>query len=249
MVQTDRGRLFTALQQGGYRPVTQRSRVGPILRGVAAHPASRVRNLLGAAPKPQDFYELFRDAGANVERATALLAQLMREWPDEGNRRRLELKELEEEGDRLTHALIHHLHQRAEAPFRAAEAHKLISGVDDVLDFAEEAGDLMGLYRVEASTDLAAEQVAILEAAGRELAAALAALRDLGSLRVHLVTLRRLEKDGDRVERAALTSLFDAGIDPMVVIRWKDIYELLEAGIDAAARVGHTLEGLVVGRA
>ena len=72
MVQTDRGRLFTALQQGGYRPVTHRSRVGPILRGVAAHPASRVRNLLGAAPKPQDFYELFRDAGANVERATAL---------------------------------------------------------------------------------------------------------------------------------------------------------------------------------
>ena len=70
-----------------------------------------------------------------------------------------------------------------------------------------------------------------------------------GSLRPHLVTLDRLEKDGDRVERAALTSLFDTGIDPMVVIRWKDIYERLESGIDAAARVGHILEGLVVGQA
>jgi len=63
------------------------------------------------------------------------------------------------------------------------------------------------------------------------------------------VTLNRLEEDGDRVERAALASLFDVGIDPMVVIRWKDIYERLEDGIDAAAHVGHTLEGLVVGRA
>ena len=224
-------------------------RVAGMLRDVASHAALRVRSLFGAAPNEEEFLELFHRVGANVERATALLALLMREWPEADNRRRLDLKGLEEEGDRLTQAIIRHLLQRAATPFRAAEAHALVSGLDDVVDFAEEAGDFMGLYRVEASTDQAVELASILQAAGRELAAALAQLPDLGSLRPHLVTLDRLEKDGDRVERAALTSLFDTGIDPMVVIRWKDIYERLESGIDAAARVGHILEGLVVGQA
>jgi uncharacterized protein Yka (UPF0111/DUF47 family) len=216
---------------------------------VAAHRALRVRSLFGAAPDPDEFYELFRRAGANVAEATRLLSVLMREWPEDGSRHRLELKELEEEGDRLTHSMVRHLHERAAAPFPVAEAPRLISGVDDVLDFVEEAGDFMGLYRVEASTDQAVELVTILDAAGRELAAALALLHDFGSLRAHLVALDRLEQDGDRVHRAAPSALFDAGIDPMVVVRWKDIYERLEAAIDAAARVGHTLEGLVVGRA
>ena len=201
------------------------------------------------APRPRDFYELFGRAGANVELATALLAELMREWPDQGNERQLDLKRLEEEGDRLTGAVIRHLHARAATPFPAVEAHRLISRLDDVLDYAEEVGDFMGLYRVEAATDQAVELAGILEAAGRELGAAMAGLDDLGALPPRLVTLNRLEEDGDRVERAALASLFDVGIDPMVVIRWKDIYERLEDGIDAAAHVGHTLEGLVVGRA
>ena len=214
-----------------------------------AHRASRVTSLLRSAPDPDEFFELFRSAGANLERATELLAELLREWPEDGNRRRLELKELEHEGDRLTQAVVRHLHRRAATPIPSAEAHALISGIDDVVDFAEEAGDFMGLYRVEASTDQAVELGGVLAAAGRELAVALGELPELGELRPHLVAIKRLEEDGDSVERAALKALFDAGIDPMVVIRWKDIYERLEAGIDAAAGVGHTLEGLVVGRA
>src|SRR5687768_6545115 len=149
---------------------------------VAANSAHSVRGLFGTAPRPHDFYELFGQAGANVERSTILLAALMRDWPDEGNQRRLELKQLEQEGDRLTRAVIRHLHQRAATPFPAAEAHALISRLDDVVDFAEEVGDFMGLYRVEAATDQAVELAAILEAAGRELAAAMAELGDLGSL-------------------------------------------------------------------
>ena len=105
----------------------------------------------------------------------------------------------------------------------------------------------MGLYRVEAPTDQAIELTRILHASRRRARGrARRACTTCPRCAPHVVEIDRLEDDGDRVERQALTTLFDGGIDPMVVIRWKDIYERLEAGIDAAAHVGNTLEGLLV---
>jgi hypothetical protein len=104
----------------------------------------------------------------------------------------------------------------------------------------------MGLYRIEAATEQAIALASVLEQAGRQLATALTRLRRPPDLRPHIVALYELEHEGDRLERDALSSLFDRGIDPMVVIRWKDIYERLEAAIDACRHAGNTLESLIV---
>ena len=199
-----------------------------------------------SVPRYESFDALFENAGANVEQATTLLAQLVVDWPDGGNQLRLELKELETEGDRITHDLIHHLNVKAATPFPIADAHALISQLDDVVDLAEEVADFMGLYRIEAATEQAIALAAVLQQAGQELATALASLRRPQELRPHIVAIQELEHEGDRLEREALSSLFDGGIDPMVVIRWKDLYERLEEAIDACRHAGNTLEGLVV---
>jgi uncharacterized protein len=206
----------------------------------------RVLGLLSSAPRYGSFYALFERAGANLERATALLATLMTDWPDDGARLRLELKELETQGDRITHDVIHHLNMRAATPFSVADAHVLASELDDVVDLAEEVADFMGLYRIEAPTEHAIALADVLHRAGQELAAALGSLRRPHDLRPHLHTTHELEHEGDRLEREALSTLFDGGIDPMVVIRWKDIYERLEEAIDACRHVANTLEGLIV---
>jgi hypothetical protein len=206
----------------------------------------RVLGLFSSAPRYESFYELFERAGANVEQATGLLAKLIREWPDDGTRLRFELKELETQGDRITHDVIQHLNVRAATPFPVSDAHELISALDDVVDLAEEVADFMGLYRIDAATEQAIALASVLERAGRELAAALTRLRRPQDLRPHIVALYDLEHEGDRLERDALSSLFDRGIDPMVVIRWKDIYERLEEAIDASHHAGNTLEGLAV---
>jgi uncharacterized protein len=104
----------------------------------------------------------------------------------------------------------------------------------------------MGLYRIEAATEQAIDLAEVLHRAGQELAAALESLRHPERLRPHIVAIQELEHEGDRLEREALSSLFDGGIDPMVVIRWKDLYERLEEAIDACRHAGNTLEGLVV---
>ena len=206
----------------------------------------RVVGLFGSAPRYDSFYGLFERAGANVAQATEQLATLIREWPDDGARRRFDLKELETRGDEITHDVMQHLNLKAATPIPVSDAHELISELDDVVDLAEEVGDFMGLYRIEAATEQAIALATVLERAGHELAAALTRLRHPLDLHPHIAALSDLEHEGDRLEREAISSLFDGGIDPMVVIRWKDIYQRLEAAIDASHHAGNTLESLVV---
>ena len=157
----------------------------------------------------------------------------MRAWPD-GREKRVELVDLEHENDAVTHDIYHHLHSRPTVPFDRSDALALASGLDDVVDFAEEAADFLGLYRVDAPMDQAIALTDTLAAAGREVAAALGCARRPPEATPHLVEIKRLENEGDRLLRDGLTALFEGGVDPMVVIRWKDIYERVEDGIDAA---------------
>jgi predicted phosphate transport protein (TIGR00153 family) len=195
------------------------------VRGPSA-PAPVLR-LFGRAPDYDEFFRLFRAAGDNVERATELLARMTARWPEEDGERS-ELVDCEHEGDRITHDIIHHLYRRSTTPFEGADVLALASGIDDVVDYAEEVADFLGLYRVEAPMEQAVQLAEVLRRAGSETAAALRELARPEELRPRLVEINRLEDEGDRLEREGLTSLFGGGIDPMVVIRWKDIYERLE---------------------
>ena len=204
--------------------------------------------LVSRTPDYAELFELLRQAGRNVELSTAVLRDLMRAWPD-GLEKRVELVELEHANDAVTHDIAHHLHHRLAVPFDRSDVLALGSGLDDVVDYAEEAADFLGLYRVEAPMDQAIALADTLAAAGREVAAALAAIEDLSGARPHLREIERLENEGDRLLRDGLTALFDGGVDPMMVIRWKDIFERVEDGIDACDRVGHLLSGISVKQA
>jgi predicted phosphate transport protein (TIGR00153 family) len=208
----------------------------------------RVAKFVGRQPDYGELYGMLRQAGRNVELATALLRELMRAWPD-GAQKRVELVDLEHENDAVTHDVIHHLYSRLAVPFERSDILALTSGLDDVVDYAEEAADFLVLYRVEAPMDQAIALTDTLCAAGREVAAAIASLEDLTAASAHLREIKRLESEGDRLLRDGLSALFEGGVDPMVVIRWKDIFERVEEGIDACERVGHVLRGIAVKRA
>jgi uncharacterized protein Yka (UPF0111/DUF47 family) len=103
---------------------------------------------------------------------------------------------------------------------------------------------MLGLYGVEATMEHASLLADVLVAAGEQVSAALGALRNGREMWSHLVEIHRLENEADRLSRDAIASLFVAGIDPMVVIRWKDIFESLEAAADSCEHVAHVLEGI-----
>jgi uncharacterized protein len=216
----------------------------PSARGVT----DRIAKLVGRAPDYAELYGMLRQAGRNVELATAMLRELMRAWPD-GAEKRMELVDLEHENDAVTHDIVHHLHARPAVPLERSDVLALASGLDDVVDYAEEAADFLGLYRVEAPMDQAIALADTLAVAGQEVAGAMASLDDLNAAMPHLHEIKRLENEGDRLLREGLTALFEGGVDPMVVIRWKDIFERVEEGIDACDRVAHLLRGISVKRA
>jgi uncharacterized protein len=190
---------------------------------------------------------LLDDAARNVQRSGLLLRDLITDYPERAALAE-ELKVCEQEGDRITHDIIHRLATcpRRRAPFDATDGYALASALDDIVDHSEQAAAQLGLYGVEATMEQAVALTDVLVGAGEEIALALRCLLSDGELAPHLVEIHRLENEGDRLQRDGVASLFAGGIDPMVVIRWKDIFESLEAAVDACETVAHVLEGVTL---
>jgi len=194
-------------------------------------------------PKGREFFDLFEAAADTTRRAAELLDRMLADHPDHPELPE-RIRDLEHEGDRITHDLVHQLNTTFVTPIDREDILDLASALDDITDLVEEVADLFVLYKIEAPMEQAQELAHLLALACGELAAAMPMLRSFGDFSRHIVEVNRLENEGDRVSREAVASLFDAGIDPMVVIRWKDVFERLEEGIDATERTANVLEGI-----
>ena len=197
------------------------------------------------ATKDREYFDLFEEAGSNILRAAALLDEMLRDYPERADLAR-EILLCEQEGDRITHDIIQRLNHGVVAPIEREDIHELSSALDDVVDFTEEVADYLGLYKIEAPMAQSQDLARVLHAAAQQIAEAVPRLREFEDITRQTVEINRLENDGDRIVREAIASLFDTGIDPMVVIRWKDIFERLEEAIDATEHVANILESIVI---
>jgi uncharacterized protein len=200
---------------------------------------------LSLVPKDREFFNLFDEAGTNILQSAQLLTQLLKQWPDAGGLGR-EILICEQEGDRITHDIIHRLNATSVTPLDREDIYALASVLDDIVDYAEEVADYIGLYQVEAPNAQAQTLAGILREACRNVDEALTQLRGMRDLNRYFVEINRLENDGDRIVREAIASLFVGGIDPTLIIRWKDLFERLEQSIDSCERAANILEGIVV---
>ena len=196
-------------------------------------------------PNDRQFFDLFEEAAGNILRAADLLDQMLAAWPERAGLAR-DILVCEHEGDRITHDIVQRLNQTFVTPIDREDIYELASALDDIIDLAEEVADFLGLYKVEAPMEQAQRLAHILLQSSRQIAEAMPRMRKFDDISHYTVELHRLENDGDRVVREALAALFEGGIDPMVVVRWKDIYERLEAAIDATERVANVLQGIVI---
>ncbi len=200
---------------------------------------------LSLLPRDRTFFDLFIEAGQNTLKASRLLDQMMATWPDSGDLSK-QVVDAEQEGDRITHAIIKRLNSTFVTPIDREDIYGLATQMDDIVDYTEEAADFLGLYKIEAPMSQAQELTKVLVAACEQLAAGLEHLRDFKDLDKYWIEIHRLENDGDRISRDAVASLFSNGIDPMVVIRWKDMFAVLENAIDATETAAQILEGIVI---
>ncbi len=170
---------------------------------------------------------------------------MLLEFPD-GRDHAAAINECEHRGDAIVHELIGRLNRELATPIDHEDLLSLISALDDIVDLVDEVAAFLSLYAVEAPM-LQAEALAhVLRDAAGELSLAVHKVGRFENISEHVVEVHRLENEADQIVRGAIASLFEHGIDPIVVICWKDIFERLEDAIDSTERAAYVLEGVVI---
>jgi uncharacterized protein len=198
---------------------------------------------ISLVPQRKEFYELYARASANVVEIAEALAAFLATFPDGG----VELiKELEHEGDRLTHDVIDLLNRTFVTPFDREDMYRLATALDDVCDHVDEAAGNIASYGVQRVRPASIQQAEVILRCARKLQEAVANLEGFKVQRRTLIELRELEDEGDRLARDAIAELFQAERDPIALIRWKEIYERLEDAVDACENAADVLEAILV---
>jgi predicted phosphate transport protein (TIGR00153 family) len=196
-------------------------------------------------PRETKFFDMFEEDARNVLAAARLLQQFFRNY-DDRERLASQLLDAEHAGDQISHDIGHKLESTFVTPFDREDIHALISRLDDILDLIEEVADTCILYNIDAPTPAAMEQAEIIVRQCEQIVAAMRTLDDFKHLEPYWIEIHRLENDGDRIARRAIASLFSNGYGAIDIIKWKDVYGLLEETIDACEDVANVIERIFV---
>jgi len=200
---------------------------------------------LRLTPQKREFFVLLTQASANARAIARTLVDLLDDWPDDRSKLR-DIRELEHEGDRLTHAVVDLLNRTFVTPIDRDDLYRLSSAIDDVCDHVDEAADNIDAYEVRGVPEQARLQAEVIHRAASRLHEAVERLEGFKDSSRQLDALRELEDEGDRLVREAVAELFRSTTDPLTIIRWKDIHEQLEEAVDACETAADVLEAILV---
>ena len=196
-------------------------------------------------PREEKFFDFFIEDAQNVLAGARLLEEMFRSY-DQRERIASQLRDLERRGDGISHDIGHKLESTFVTPFDREDIHQLISRLDDVIDFIEEVADTCLLYKIDEPTPPALAQAEIIVKQCEQIVRALERLKGFKNIGPYWIEIHRLENEGDLVARRAMADLFTNGTDPVEIIKWKDLYALLEDSIDACEDVANVIERIVV---
>jgi predicted phosphate transport protein (TIGR00153 family) len=194
-------------------------------------------------PHKEKFFDLFKESAQNCLTAARLLKEMLDRYenPQESWKK---LKDLEHEGDRITHRTIRSLNQTFLTPIDAEDIHALTTALDNVMDAIEAAASRMILFRIDKPTFEAKELAEVIENSTEQLVKAVSHMPRLDDIDEYCIEINRLENTADDIYRKAIGQLFENGTTPMDVIKWLDIYEILESATDRCEDVADTLESI-----
>lgn len=201
--------------------------------------------MLRILPREGKFFDLFVDMAKNIERGAQQLVEMLKQYDNVAERVRA-IKDIEHLGDQMTHELFTRLNKTFITPIDREDIHELASKLDDVLDMIDAVSSRMLIYKIDRPTEDAVQLAELIHKSTETLVKALAVLEKHDHVMAHCIEINRLENEGDRISRIAIARLFDDGKDPFYVIKWKEIYEVLEKAIDKCEDVANVIEGVVV---
>jgi uncharacterized protein len=196
-------------------------------------------------PRKIAFFDMFNEAARNMVLGSRLLKEMVQSYENIETKAR-EIKRVESAGDAITHTIFRNLNQTFITPIDREDIYALASCIDDVLDFVEAAADGLVIYKIDKPTPEAFELVNIIYQSCEELERGIAQLGKVKDMNVTFVTVNSLENEADRITRDAIARLFENEKDPIMLIKWKEIYESLEEGTDRCEDVANVLERILL---
>ena len=196
-------------------------------------------------PKEEKFFDMFISMAQNAHESSKLLT-LMMEQPDKIRDTAESIKALEHKGDRMTHDLIVKLNKTFIVPIDREDIYGLSSKLDDVTDLIESIARRLVLFKVTEVSEPALELARILQRSTAAIVIAVTELQNGMRVMDPCIEINRLEDEADHIYHLALAKLFEAEKDPIALIKWKELYEKLEASLDRCEDVANVIEGIIV---
>jgi hypothetical protein len=196
-------------------------------------------------PRQNVFFEQFRQGAENLIVGARLLKEMVDDYSDPGASHRA-IVDSEHRGDEITHEIIRTLNTTFVTPIDREDIHSLASGIDDVMDFIEAAADIFILHNIEKPNDDVRAQCDVLVRACEAVLEAVRHLQGFKDLERHWIEINRIENEGDKFYRRAVAELFSGEYKAMDVLKWKEIYDQIEAAIDGCENIANTLESIVL---
>ena len=199
-------------------------------------------------PRDEKFFDILEEASVNVLLTAKTFRELVGQW-SQNSPLLQQLRDLEHEGDRMTHEIIDKLNRTFITPIDREDIHALTSGLDDVVDVIQATADRMQLYRIDKTDPHLQRMAEVLIKASEAIVKAVKSLRELSHSRRTLdfcIEINRLENEGDVLLKTALGELFRDHKDALEILKWKEVYEQTEFATDKCEDIANIIEGIVV---
>ena len=200
---------------------------------------------LSLMPRKGEFFVLFEQHAENAVEAAEALAKLFGDFTDIESKVR-DIHAIEHHGDKLNHEIVRHLNETFVTPLDREDIVGLGTKIDDITDVCYDVSELVQLFKVKSITPAAVRQSRVLVTAASEVALMVKNLEGLKNLEPHWIKIHTLENEGDQIWREAVAELFAGNGDAIDIIKWKDIYSLVEVAIDRCEDVANIVETIKV---
>ena len=196
-------------------------------------------------PREEGFFDLFRKQAENIQLGANALTQMLEHYTGVPEQVQI-VKAIEHEGDEITHAIFTKLNQTFITPLDREDIHELCSQLDDVIDLIDAAASRFALYRVDKVRPGTVELTRVLLSASIEVSAAINTIESPEAALKHCIEINRYENESDRLCRTLIAKLFDEEKDPVQIIKWKEIFEVIETAVDKCEDVANVIEGVIL---
>lgn len=197
-------------------------------------------------PKETQYFALFTQMSGKLQEAAAVLVEMMQASDEDFDSLSKKIKHIEHECDEITHSITTKLNRSFITPFDREDIYTLSVALDDVCDYMDAAGRAVVMYNIHESDEYAVKLAVIIQKLVNEIHAACGLLEHGKGMGPHLLEIQRLENEADDIYFRGMADLFKNSPDAIHLIKWKELYEILENGTDRCESVGNIIESIVL---